>query len=130
MNRCHACLIAALSALPAAGCATPGQDEPPTVMRTGPLQQMVRHALDDAARRSQRDVSTLKLVSADAVTWPDGSLGCPQPGMQYPQALVPGFRIRIQAGAQILEYHAGPRGQPFHCPAGRVTGPAAADPRT
>jgi hypothetical protein len=50
--------------------------------------------------------------------------------MGYAQALVPGFRIRILAGAEVLEYHAGRSGKPFYCPAGRATEPAAVDPRT
>jgi hypothetical protein len=133
--------MAALSALPAFGCAS--HVAPPAAapiahpvkddqmgQQMGPLQALIRLALDDAARRSRRDASTLKVASAEAVTWPDGSIGCPEPGMQYAQALMPGYRIRIQAGAQFLEYHAGPRGQPFLCPAGRVTAPAATDPRT
>ncbi len=97
-------------------------------MQTGQMQSMIQQALDDAARRSGRDPSTLKLAAAEPVTWPDGAIGCPQPGKQYTQALVPGFRIRIQAGAEILEYHASRRGQPFYCPAGRITAPAAVDP--
>jgi hypothetical protein len=96
---------------------------------TAQLQSMIQLALDDAARRSQRDAATLKVTSAEPVTWPDGSIGCPQPGRQYTQALVPGFRIRIDAGARILEYHASQRGQPFYCPPDRITGPTPADSR-
>ena len=101
-----------------------------TSVTPDPLQSMVRLALADAARRTPRDATTLKVASAETVTWPDGAIGCAQPGMQYTQALVPGFRIRIQAGAQILEYHAGPCGQPIYCPAERVSEPATVDPRT
>ena len=154
MDQCHASLAVVLLALANLGCtpavpkppnpapaatpgrdnptavSTPGQDERPKVMQIGQLQSMVQQALDDAGRRSGRDASTLKLVSAETVTWPDASIGCPQPGMQYAQVLVPGYRIRIQAGPKVLDYHAGRSGQPFYCPAGRVTEPAAGDPRT
>lgn len=95
-----------------------------------PLQSLITLALADAARRTGREVSALVVVSAEAVTWPDGSIGCPRPGMQYPQALVPGFRIRIQAGQELLDYHAGRSGPPLYCPADRATEPAAGDPRT
>jgi hypothetical protein len=30
---------------------------------------------------------------AEAVTWPDGSLGCPQPGLFYVQMVTPGYRV-------------------------------------
>ena len=33
------------------------------------------------------------LVSAESVTWPNGALGCPQPGMSYTQAVVDGMRV-------------------------------------
>ena len=98
-------------------------------MQTTQLQSIIDLALADAARRSQRDASTLKVVSAEPVTWRDGSIGCPQPGRQYTQALVPGFRVRIDAGAEILEYHASRRGQPFYCPPERVVDPAPVDSR-
>jgi hypothetical protein len=45
--------------------------------------------------------------------------------MMYTQALVPGFRIRVRAGAETLDYHAGRRGAPMFCPAGRVVPPSS-----
>ena len=86
--------------------------------------EMIEAALADAAeslRRPRR--ADIKVLSAEAVTWSDGSLGCPQPGMMYTQALVPGFRIVLQAGEQTLNYHAMSRGKPVFCPASRVTAP-------
>jgi hypothetical protein len=47
-------------------------------METDPLQSLIQLALDDAARRTKRDASTLKVISAEPVTWPNGALGCPQ----------------------------------------------------
>ena len=38
---------------------------------------------------------TPELVSAEAVTWPDSSLGCPSPGVSYTQALVDGMRVIV-----------------------------------
>jgi hypothetical protein len=93
------------------------------------LQTLLQSALEDAGRRTRLDVSALSVVLAERVTWPDGALGCPQPGMAYPQALVPGYRIHIIAGNETLHYHAGRQGQPFFCPAARVT-PPTTDPRT
>jgi hypothetical protein len=89
------------------------------------LQSAIDDALTDAARRTGLKRTELEVLSAEAVTWPDGSLGCPQPGMMYTQALVPGFRIRVRAGAETLDYHAGRRGAPAFCPAGRVVPPVS-----
>jgi hypothetical protein len=91
------------------------------------LQSKVQAALTDAARRTGLDTSALKVISAEQVIWPDGSLGCPAPGMMYSMALVPGHRIRIQAGTQQLDYHSALNGQPTLCPQGRATNPVADD---
>jgi hypothetical protein len=94
------------------------------------LASAVQAALVDASQRSGVDASALRVISAEAVTWRDGSLGCPQPGMMYTQALVPGFRVRVLAGAQTLDYHAARFGTPQLCPAGRAVDPLPGDPRT
>jgi hypothetical protein len=65
-------------------------------------------------------------VSSEAVVWPDGALGCAEPGMNYTMALVPGYRITIRAGAELLDYHASDRGQLVLCPPGRSTAPSPA----
>jgi hypothetical protein len=85
------------------------------------LQSIIRAAVDDAARRTGQNVSTLQVISSDAVTWPDGSLGCPQPGVIYTMAPVPGYRMRIQAGDTVLDYHASQRGFLVYCPGERAT---------
>ncbi len=93
------------------------------------LQSLVRDALADASRRTGLGASALEVKSAQAVTWSDGSLGCPEPGMLYTQALVPGYRILIRAGAELLDYHASARGpaQLVLCPAQRATDPLPDD---
>jgi hypothetical protein len=106
------------AARPAASNAVQGAD------MAGDLQAMVRAALEDAARRAPGGAPAPTLISAEHVTWPDGSLGCPMPGRVYTMALVRGYRIRIRSGADELDYHAGERGVPFLCPAGRATSPA------
>jgi hypothetical protein len=93
------------------------------------LEATVDAALTDAAKRTGLNRADLKVLSAEAVTWSDGSLGCPEPGMMYTQALVPGYRVRIQAGGQELDYHAGRMGAAALCPPGRAMPPSAGDER-
>jgi hypothetical protein len=88
--------------------------------------EMIEAALADAANRSTTARTDITVVSAEAVTWPDGSLGCPQPGMMYTQALVSGYRIVLQAGDTVLNYHSAARGRPVFCPASRVSAPVGA----
>jgi hypothetical protein len=83
-------------------------------------------AVDDAARRSGKP-DAVKIVAAEAVTWSDGSLGCPEPGVLYTQALVRGYRIVVEVAEQQLEYHAGQQGPPTFCPPDRVLPPAPDD---
>jgi hypothetical protein len=93
------------------------------------LETAVQAALADASRRTGLAVEALQLHSAEAVTWRDGALGCPQPGRAYTQALVPGYRVRIRAQGQLLHYHAGSRGAVLLCPADRAVEPLPDDSR-
>jgi hypothetical protein len=93
------------------------------------LQTAVQAALADASRRTGLAVEALQVKSATAVTWSDGSLGCPQPDRVYTQALVPGFRVRISAAGQEFDYHASRRGAVSLCPAGRAVEPSPDDGR-
>ena len=87
------------------------------------LETLTESVLDDAAKRTGLDRAALVVESAVAVTWADGSLGCPQPGMNYTMALVPGYRIVIAAGERRLDYHASRRGQFVLCPSARSVDP-------
>jgi len=91
------------------------------------LQSVTEAVLADASKRTGIEVAKLEVVESIAVTWPDGSLGCPAPGMNYTMALVPGYRIRIRADQQVLNYHASARGYWVFCPAGRAVDPAPRD---
>lgn len=82
-------------------------------------------AVADLAERLDVDPADIEVVSIEEVTWPDGSLGCPEPGMAYTQALVDGSRIVLSVDDTEYEYHSGRGGDPFYCPAERVTPPAA-----
>jgi hypothetical protein len=53
-----------------------------------------------------------KVIQAEAVQWNDGSLGCPQPGLEYTQAIVDGYRIVVEWGGQQFDYRTG-KGQHF-----------------
>lgn len=89
------------------------------------LQSMIRTALADASRRTGRPAAELKVIGAEAVIWPDGSLGCAEPGAMYTMAPVRGYQIRIEAGKVLLDYHASERGQLVLCPTaeGRLAAP-------
>ncbi|MBI5030051.1 MAG: hypothetical protein HZB51_05955 [Chloroflexi bacterium] len=79
------------------------------------LEKIVAQAKDDLAKRSGISVDQITLVQVQTVTWPDGSLGCPQPGMMYPQVLVDGLLIQLRAKGDVYEYHSGGNRAPFLC---------------
>lgn len=61
--------------------------------------------LDDLADRFG-EVGEVEVISARAVTWNDGSLGCPEPGMMYTQALVDGYHVIVEVDGEELDYRA------------------------
>ena len=93
---------------------------------TSDLQWVIDAALEDAARRTGIPATGLSVANAEAVVWADGSLGCARPGIAYTMALVPGYRVRIRAGEQLLDYHASRRGSMVLCPQGLSTAPLPA----
>ncbi len=42
-----------------------------------------------------------------AKTWNDGSLGCPEPGELYTQALVDGFQVVLEIDGERFDYRVG-----------------------
>jgi len=66
--------------------------------------ELVARVRDDVIRRSGVDPGTLKLVRDEAVTWRDGSLGCPRPGEVYPQMPVPGYWIVFSTAGRDYDY--------------------------
>ncbi|MEX0916413.1 MAG: hypothetical protein WD397_05270 [Wenzhouxiangellaceae bacterium] len=89
------------------------------------LEQFVSEAVSDLARRLEIDEQEIEIVEAQFVTWPNSALGCPEPDMMYTQALVPGYRVRLSADGHAYHYHGASDKPPFHCPAERVSAPAA-----
>lgn len=63
------------------------------------------------------DLTTATVVTAEAVEWPDGSLGCPEMGMMYTQAITPGYHVVISAGGVEYDYRATDAGQVRLCKA-------------
>jgi hypothetical protein len=110
---------------PEVGVAPPKRIPSPVAAPSAPAGQPVamaaipasvrRAVVMDAARRFQVAESAVVLARAEKVTWSDGSLGCPQSGRMYTQALVPGFRLIAKTADGELEYHTDMRGNLVGC---------------
>lgn len=73
-------------------------------------------AVNDLARRLDVERQVVTVISEEDVVWRDGSLGCPEPGMSYTQALVTnGFLIKLRVDGDIHEYHGAGDTPPFYC---------------
>lgn len=66
--------------------------------------------LNDLLGRTGSDRSSVSVIKAEAVVWKDGSLGCPQPGVMYTQALVNGYLIVFMTDGEEYDYHVSENG--------------------
>ena len=87
------------------------------------LNGQIIFAKKDLAQRLDVPLDWVVLSGARPVTWRSGALGCPEPGMNYTEALVPGSVIYLQVDNMIHAYHAKIAGEPFYCPRERVEQP-------
>jgi hypothetical protein len=79
------------------------------------VQPQIDLAVADLAARLSVDPSTITIVSAAFVVWPDKGLGCPQHGMEYLQVQVDGTLIELEVDGERYRYHSGETRPPFLC---------------
>ena len=85
---------------------------PSSTAVTGEVPNELLDALiEEASLDAGVDASEVEVFTAEAVTWNDGSLGCPQPGMSYTQALVPGYRVVLEVDGEQLHFHSDSSGE-------------------
>ncbi len=90
------------------------------------VDPVAQPAVTDLADHLGVDESAITVVSVEDVTWSDGSLGCPEPGMMYTQALVDGTLIVLEVDGVAYEYHSGGEHDAFYCE--NPTPPVGDDP--
>jgi hypothetical protein len=72
-------------------------------------------AVADLSKRLGAEQGQIGVVSVEEVTWRDGSMGCPRPGMMYPQVLTNGTRVVLEHDGKRYEYHSGGQRSAFLC---------------
>ncbi|PKQ30616.1 MAG: hypothetical protein CVT62_12960 [Actinobacteria bacterium HGW-Actinobacteria-2] len=130
MQHAHRLIAAAALASLLTGCAAEGntvtptpspsrppfQTMPPLTPSGSPMTpsptQLTAITTDLAARGVTETFTVVKSLS---ITWRDGSLGCPEPGKVYTQALVPGAQIVVAVGATEYDYRFGRGDAPLLC---------------
>lgn len=75
-----------------------------TKAKPDPLTEVIEAAKALAVQVQGADESSIEVSAAERVTWSDGSLGCPEEGMVYTQALVDGYWIVLSTSVGSLDY--------------------------
>ena len=82
-------------------------------------EAILKPILNEASKLANVPARQLVIIRAEAVVWNDGSLGCPEPGMAYTQALINGYWVLIKAGEQTYDFRVDRGGNFRLCPEGR-----------
>jgi hypothetical protein len=67
-------------------------------------QSIVDPVIAEAARLAGVPLDQVTVISAETVTFPDGGLGCPVPGMAYTQVQVDGFKIVADVAGTTYDF--------------------------
>jgi hypothetical protein len=95
----------------------PGESTPPGASVPAGLREQPRvaAAIADSATREGVDPVQVVVAAWSPVTWNDGSLGCPEPGMAYTQATVEGELLILRVAGGLFQYHARAGGPFAYC---------------
>ena len=86
-------------------------------------QRILDPILNKASALANVAREQLVIVRAESVVWNDGSLGCPEPGMMYTQALVNGYCVVIEAAGRTYDFRVGSASFRL-CPEGQGSQPS------
>jgi hypothetical protein len=100
--------------------ASPEVDSVPTLEEdtavTGEVPEAIMTAVyEDLATTQNVSQEAITVTRAEAIIWSDGSLGCPEPGQVYTQALVDGYWIVLAVNGRTYDYHAAETGYFILC---------------
>jgi hypothetical protein len=101
-------LVVGFGALAAGGKPPlPAEGSTPPAASGGTPAALTTRAVADLSKELGIPVANIKVASTETMEWPDAGLGCPEPGMSYVQVITPGYRIVLQVGDTLYEYHTG-----------------------
>lgn len=88
----------------------PGET-PITGLESGEVPEAIfEDLLDDLATRTTARGSEITVEKAEFVVWPDGSLGCPEPGVMYTMALENGYHVVFETPDGTFDYRVNENG--------------------
>ena len=71
----------------------------------GGAESIVELAITDLAQRLGIEISAIAIVLNKPITWPDATLGCPKPGMDFSPVEIPGYILQLSVDGHIYTYH-------------------------
>lgn len=90
------------------------EQEPPPLVGEVP-DAILAPMKADLAERVGAAAAKARVVRAEQVIWPDGSIGCAKPGVMYTQAVVPGYLVEFEVDGKSYQYHATLKGGASYC---------------
>ncbi|MDJ0753239.1 MAG: hypothetical protein QNJ45_06960 [Ardenticatenaceae bacterium] len=81
----------------------PEEAPPPLIVGEVP-QEILDNLMTDMTTRTEADLNEFTVRRAEQVVFPDGSLGCPEPGQVYTMALVNGYVVEIEVDGEVYDY--------------------------
>ncbi len=106
MYRLTVILLAVLSA----NCATSAAPPQGKLVTAEVPPDLIEKMRADLAQHAGIAASDAKVVRAESIVWPNGALGCAQPGRMYTQATVPGYIVQFEHRGRTYAYHASKEG--------------------
>lgn len=88
-------------------------------------EDVVAALVADLVASREAEPASIEVLRAEAVTWSDGSLGCPEPGRDYTPAPVPGYRVILGHDGQQFDYRATEKGPFILCSRPSLAAPGA-----
>ena len=80
-------------------------------------ETLVNLAKTDLAQRLDVDISAITIVINKPIIWPEATLGCPKPGMDFSPVEIPGYIIQLQVDGKDYTYHTNDVNRVILCPA-------------
>jgi hypothetical protein len=98
---------------------TPATGATETVYEVGTIDDglapFIAIAVDDLAARLDVQTDSIDVLTAVLVVWPNGAIGCPEPGRSYTQVTTDGSVIELGVDGVVYRYHSGGSLAPFPC---------------
>ena len=89
-----------------AGAGDGAASEEDSAMKVEVPEEVLAEIYADLEARTGAERSAVEVVRAESVTWRDSSLGCPERGKMYMQALVDGYWVVLRHAGEEYDYRA------------------------